>query len=85
MKNAQTCGIIHCNAGVSELVDEIDSKSIIRKGVWVRVPPPVPKKINPVSVTLAGFMVINLTLKAYTMPFFSANMSSIATSKKHIF
>ena len=29
-------------AGVSELADETDSKSVIRKGVWVRVPPPVP-------------------------------------------
>ena len=28
------------NAGVSELADETDSKSVIRKGVWVRVPPP---------------------------------------------
>ena len=30
------------NAGVSELADETDSKSVIRKGVWVRVPPPAP-------------------------------------------
>ena len=29
-------------AGVSELADETDSKSVIRKGVWVRVPPPAP-------------------------------------------
>ena len=28
------------SAGVSELADETDSKSVIRKGVWVRVPPP---------------------------------------------
>ena len=32
------------NAGVSELADETDSKSVIRKGVWVRVPPPAPNK-----------------------------------------
>lgn len=31
------------NAGVSELADETDSKSVIRKGVWVRVPPPAPE------------------------------------------
>ena len=30
-------------AGVLELVDEADSKSVVRDGVWVRVPPPVPK------------------------------------------
>ena len=29
-------------AGVSELADETDSKSVGRKGVWVRVPPPAP-------------------------------------------
>ena len=34
-------------AGVSELADETDSKSVIRKGVWVRVPPPAPKQYNP--------------------------------------
>ena len=32
------------NAGVSELADETDSKSVIRKGVWVRVPPPAPAR-----------------------------------------
>ena len=34
------------NAGVSELADETDSKSVIRKGVWVRVPPPAPHMNN---------------------------------------
>ena len=29
------------NAGVAELADASDSKSDSRKGVWVRVPPPV--------------------------------------------
>ena len=28
---------------MSELADETDSKSVIRKGVWVRVPPPAPE------------------------------------------
>lgn len=28
-------------AGVAELVDATDSKSVIREDVWVRVPPPV--------------------------------------------
>ena len=30
-------------AGVLELVDETDSKSVVRNGVWVRVPPPAPQ------------------------------------------
>ena len=30
----------HKRAGVSELADETDSKSVVREGVWVRVPPP---------------------------------------------
>ena len=29
---------------MSELADETDSKSVIRKGVWVRVPPTAPQK-----------------------------------------
>ena len=37
------------NAGVSELADETDSKSVIRKGVWVRVPPPAPNTEVPVG------------------------------------
>ena len=35
---------VKCNAGVSELADETDSKSVIRKGVWVQVPPPAPRR-----------------------------------------
>ena len=31
-------------AGVSELADETDSKSVIHPGVWVRVPPPAPRR-----------------------------------------
>ncbi len=34
------------NAGVVELVDAIDSKSIIGNYVWVRVPPPAPIKYS---------------------------------------
>lgn len=29
-------------AGVLELVDGADSKSVVSNGVWVRVPPPAP-------------------------------------------
>ena len=34
----------HMNAGVSELADETDSKSVFRKEVRVQVPPPAVKK-----------------------------------------
>ena len=34
--------ICYAIAGVLELADETDSKSVVRKGVWVRVPPPAP-------------------------------------------
>ena len=32
-------------AGVLELVDGADSKSVVLSGVWVRVPPPAPKRV----------------------------------------
>ena len=34
------------NAGVLELVDGADSKSVVSNGVWVRVPPPAPSIQN---------------------------------------
>ena len=34
----------HTNAGVMELADVTDSKSVDGDIVWVRVPPPAPKK-----------------------------------------
>ena len=34
-------------AGVAELADATDSKSVSRKGVWVRPPPPVGCSENP--------------------------------------
>ena len=37
-------GIGNANAGVLELVDEVDSKSIASDGVRVRVPPPAPRR-----------------------------------------
>ena len=35
------------NAGVMELVDVTDSKSVGSDTVWVRVPPPAPNQYNP--------------------------------------
>ena len=37
------------DAGVLELVDEADSKSVASDGVWVRVPPPAPAFNRPGS------------------------------------
>ena len=34
------------NAGVLELVDGADSKSVVLSGVWVRVPPPAPNQLK---------------------------------------
>ena len=34
-------------AGVMELVDVTDSKSVGSDTVWVRVPPPAPRSYNP--------------------------------------
>ena len=36
----QSSGIMLCDAGVLELADEVDSKSIASDGVRVRPPPP---------------------------------------------
>ena len=40
-------GLENTKAGVLELVDEVDSKSIASDGVRVRVPPPAPNPYNP--------------------------------------
>ena len=47
----------HC-AGVLELVDEVDSKSIASDGVRVRFPPPVPQEPARNVVFLGGFFLI---------------------------
>ena len=61
------------NAGVSELADETDSKSVIRKGVWVRVPPPAPtnidkKDIMPTNGLGKPFVGINLMKNRFRSP-----------------
>ena len=44
---------IYENALVAELVDALDSKSSIREGVWVRVPPSAPKKSSRLIINWA--------------------------------
>ena len=46
-------------AGVSELVDEADSKSVGSNAVWVRFPPPAHKNI-PEILTRASGIFLNL-------------------------
>ena len=48
------------NAGMVELADEVDSKSIASDGVRVQVPPPAPDNDNPNPVPIGdgfGFLV----------------------------
>ena len=47
-QNAARC------AGVSELADETDSKSVIREGVWVRAPPPASDLNSPQAPDISG-------------------------------
>ena len=42
------------NAGVLELADETDSKSVVSDGVWVQVPPPAPKALDDSSAFSFG-------------------------------
>ncbi len=39
------------NAGVLELADETDSKSVVSDGVWVQVPPPAPEPQDLLGVS----------------------------------
>ena len=52
---------------MSELADETDSKSVIRKGVWVQVPPPAPKirEHYTNNVLLFLYVVMNETANGY--------------------
>ena len=49
------------NAGVLELVDEVDSKSIASDGVRVRVPPPAPPPRGPKVLELQAFRAFLIT------------------------
>ena len=44
LKFAQICYTIPCACRCVGMVDEADSKSVASDGVWVRVPPPAPKR-----------------------------------------
>ena len=51
------------NAGVLELVDEVDSKSITSDGVRVRVPPPAPCKDDYFDTMSIEIIVLAFCLK----------------------
>ncbi len=47
-------------AGVLELADETDSKSVVLKDMWVRVPPPAPEKklLKKLNADLGVFLFL---------------------------
>ena len=49
---------IKLNAGVLELADEVDSKSIASDGVRVQVPPPAPNKKSSVPQGILLFLFV---------------------------
>ena len=50
-------------AGVLELVDEVDSKSIASDGVRVRVPPPVPNNHRQMFCFDGGCFILSIILR----------------------
>ena len=50
---------VSSRAGVAELADALDSKSGIRKDVWVRTPPPV-KALFSYKITRRAFYLLEL-------------------------
>ncbi len=48
---------------MSELADETDSKSVVRNGVWVRFPPPAPKREISFPKGVSLFLLGNRTLR----------------------
>ena len=58
------------SAGVSELADETDSKSVVREGVWVRVPPPARESGNPSGFPLFSCTFHKLHTSEISMHFF---------------
>ena len=61
-------------AGVLELVDEADSKSVASDGVWVRVPIPVPNKHDSFDTRVSETIVLFLFAKAPVTQGFSAQL-----------
>ena len=53
---------------MSELADETDSKSVIRKGVWVQVPPPAPTECLGAQMRNRGafFYILFFSVSATT-------------------
>ena len=51
-------------AGVLELADETDSKSVASNGVWVQVPPPAPNEKRASSMLFFYFILRKVGLEA---------------------
>ena len=52
-----------------ELADETDSKSVVRKGVWVRLPPPAPYKNVNIDMESVNISILFLYRKAIIKAF----------------
>ena len=57
-----------CFAGVLELVDEVDSKSIASNGVRVRFPPPAPRRCGR-HIVRSDFLQKSLLTHSVAAPF----------------
>ena len=68
-------------AGVLELVDEVDSKSIASDGVRVRVPPPAPNTYNPNLFPIGDGFGLLVFFDLYESTYFRNGVRRKPTSK----
>ena len=69
------------NAGVMELVDVTDSKSVGSDTVWVRVPPPAPNQYNPNPFPIGDGFGLLLFFDRYESTYFRNGVRRRPTSK----
>ncbi len=68
-------------AGVLELADETDSKSVVRKDVWVQVPPPAPNQYNPNLFPIGDGFGLFVFFDRYETAYFRNGVKRKPTSK----
>ena len=81
MPTAHFRGIMPPYAGVVELADARDSKSRVRKAVWVRVPPPAPNQYNPNPFPIGDGFGLLLFFDRYESTYFRNGVRRRPTSK----
>ncbi len=72
---------IRRNAGVLELVDEVDSKSTASNGVPVRARPPAPNQYNPNPFPIGDGFGLLLFFDRYESTYFRNGVRRRPTSK----